>query len=91
VRVRIVIEEHLGRLTVPSASVYTDHNGRSTLSVVRGDMAAQQEVRVGLRDGDLVEVEGEDLAEGVTVVTVGAYALPPKTRVRIVGGTVENR
>lgn len=82
VRVRIVVEEHPERLAVPRESVYTDGDGRSTLSVVTGDSARQSVVRVGLQDGDLIEVEGPDLFEGATVVTVGSYALPEKTKVR---------
>lgn len=84
VQARIVIEERRERLAVPVASVYTDHDGRSTLSIVEGDTAIQKGVIVGLRDGGLVEVEGDDLAEGVTVVTVGSYALPKETKIRVV-------
>jgi hypothetical protein len=32
-----------------------------------------------------VEVDGEGLKEGMTVVTVGAYGLPKESRIRIVG------
>jgi hypothetical protein len=42
-------------------------------------------VKVGLRDGDLVEVEGVGLKEGLTVVTTGAYGLPKETRIRVIG------
>lgn len=86
VRARIVVEERAGRLAVPREAVYTDHDGRSTLSTVEGDVAERRTVTVGLRDGDLVEVEGEGLSEGATVVTLGSYALPAATRVRILGG-----
>jgi hypothetical protein len=51
--------------------------------VVEGDVAKQRAVKVGLRDGGLVEVEGEGLSEGATVVTQGSYALPKETKVRI--------
>lgn len=77
----------MNRLAVPSAAIYTDHDGRSTLSVVDGDVAKQRSVTVGLRDGDLVEVDGEGLVEGTTVVTVGSYALPAETKVRILADT----
>lgn len=83
VRVRVICEEREGRLAVPRASVYTDHDGQSTISVVEGNVAKQKGVKVGLRDGDLIEVEGEGLAEGVTVVTEGSYALPKETRIRV--------
>jgi membrane fusion protein (multidrug efflux system) len=83
VRVRIVIEERPGRLAVPRESVYTDPDGASTLSLVEGGIARQRAVKVGLRDGPLVEVEGEGITEGATVVTLGSYALPKETRVRV--------
>lgn len=83
IRLRIVAEERAGKLAVPRESVFTDTEGQSTLSIVEGDMAKQKVVKVGLRDGALVEVEGEGLIEGATVVTVGSYALPKETKVRI--------
>jgi len=43
----------------------------------------QRPVKVGLRDGELVEIEGDSLREGMTVVTEGAYGLPKETRVRV--------
>lgn len=83
VRARIITEERPGRLAVPRQAVYTDHDGQTTLSTVEGDLATQRLVKTGLRDGDLVEVEGEGVSEGVTVVTLGSYALPKETKVRI--------
>jgi len=83
VRARIITEERPGRLAVPRQAVYTDHDGQSTLSTVEGELATQRVVKTGLRDGDLVEVEGEGVSEGVTVVTLGSYALPKETRIRI--------
>lgn len=83
VHVRIVTEERTSRLAVPREAVYTDHDGQSTLFIVDGGVARQRIVKVGLRDGNLVEVEGEDVVEGATVVTTGSYALPKETRVRI--------
>ena len=83
VRIRIITEEHAGRLAVLREAVYTDHDGQSTLSIVEGDVAKQISVKAGLRDGDLVEVEGEGVTEGATVVTLGSYALPKETKIRI--------
>jgi len=84
VRLRIVTAEHAGCLAAPAASVVTDINGRSVLAVVTGDKATQVPVKTGLREGGLVEVEGAGLKEGDTVVTIGAYGLPEKTRIRVV-------
>jgi len=88
-RVRIITEERAGKLAVPREAVYTDHEGQSILSVVEGDKAIQRTVKAGLRDGDLVEVEGEGVKEGETVVTVGSYALPKETKVRILNAQQE--
>jgi membrane fusion protein (multidrug efflux system) len=89
VHVRIITEERAGKLAVPRESIYTDHDGQSTLSIVEGDVARQKPVKTGLRDGNLVEVEGEGIAEGVTVVTLGSYALPQETKIRILNTTRE--
>jgi membrane fusion protein (multidrug efflux system) len=89
VHVRIITEERAGRLAVPREAIYTDHDGQSTLSVVRGEVAKQQPVKVGLRDGNLVEVEGEGISEGVPVVTLGSYALPQETKIRILNTAKE--
>ena len=83
VTARIIIEERPGKLAVPRESVYTDYDGVSTLSLVEGDTAKKKVVKAGLRDGNLVEVEGEGVSEGATVVTLGSYALPEETKVRI--------
>lgn len=83
VRARIITQERSGTLAVPREAVHTDHDGQSTLSIVEGDTAKQTTVKVGVRDGDLVEVEGEGIVEGTTVVTLGSYALPKETKVRI--------
>lgn len=82
VRVRIVVSEHEGVLAVPLESVFIDGEGRSTLSLVEGDSAHQHVVQVGIVDGNMVEVSGEDLKEGGTVVTTGSYALPEHTKIR---------
>lgn len=84
VNAQIVVEEHAGRLAVPRESVYTDNEGRSTLSIVESDTAKQIVVKAGLHDGGLIEVEGAGIKEGATVVTLGSYALPEQTKVRII-------
>ena len=70
-------------LAAPAESVVTNADGRTVVAVVLGDEASQREVKVGLRDGALVEIEGQDLKAGEKVVTVGAYGLPAKTKVRV--------
>jgi multidrug efflux pump subunit AcrA (membrane-fusion protein) len=82
VNVRIITEERQGRLAVPVESVVTV-DGTPVIALVAGDHATQRPVKLGLRDGELVEIEAEGLQEGMTVVTAGAYGLPRDTRVRV--------
>jgi hypothetical protein len=39
-------------------------------------------VKTGLRENGWVEIEGADLKEGATVVTVGAYGFPKEAKIR---------
>lgn len=83
VSLRIVTAVHANCLAAPAESVITDEQGKSVIAIVTGDEAAQQPVKTGLRESGLVEIEGRDLKEGDTIVTVGAYGLPKKTKVRV--------
>jgi membrane fusion protein (multidrug efflux system) len=83
VSVRILVEERLERLVVPIESVVT-RDGASVIAVVEGDSAKQKIIKPGLRDGNLIEVSGDGLQEGMTIVTQGVYGLPPETRIRVV-------
>jgi len=77
----LVVLEKPHCLAVPREAVYTDPDGHSTLSLVTDGTAKQIGVTVGLHDGDLIEVEGDGLREGATVVTLGSYALPEETKI----------
>lgn len=83
VSARIFSEEREARLAVPVASVVKDADEGTVIALVKGDKATQKKVKTGLREGGLIEVEGEGLHEGQTVVTVGAYGLPKETKVRV--------
>lgn len=83
VTARIVVEERQQRLAVPIKSVVTNED-TSLIALVEGDRAKRKTVKLGLRDGNFVEVEGEGIREGMTVVTEGVYGLPPETRIRVV-------
>jgi len=83
-QIRIVAERHAGVLVVPEASVVSRAGEGSWIVVVDGQHATRRSVTVGLRDGGLVEVSGEGLAEGMTIVTDEAYSLPEETRIHIV-------
>jgi membrane fusion protein (multidrug efflux system) len=83
VRVRITAAEYRDRLAVPKESVVTTPEGQTILAVVQGDEAVPTPVKHGVREGDWVEVKGPGLEPGMNVVTVGAYGLPGRTRIRV--------
>ena len=83
--IRIVAETHAGVLAVPEVALVSRAEEGNWLMVVQGDSAVRRPVTVGLRDGGLIEVAGEGLGEGTTIVTDDAYSLPEVTKIRIVG------
>lgn len=83
VSARIIVEERNDRLTVPIESVVSKETG-STIAVVEGNTAKQIAISPGLRDGKLVEITGDAIQEGMTVVTQGAYGLPAETHIRVI-------
>jgi RND family efflux transporter MFP subunit len=82
-RLRIVSDEHRDCLAAPVGSVVKDESGAAVVALVQDGVARQTRVTTGLHDGDWIEVEGEDLAAGMSVVTEGAFGLPAETRVRV--------
>ncbi|MGH7992419.1 MAG: efflux RND transporter periplasmic adaptor subunit [Limisphaerales bacterium] len=83
VQLKITTAVHTGCLAAPDDSVVTDINGHSVISVVKGDEATQTPVQTGFRENGRVEVAGAGLKEGDSVVTVGAYGLPEKTKIQV--------
>jgi multidrug efflux pump subunit AcrA (membrane-fusion protein) len=83
VRVRIITEERRDCLTVPSRSIVKNQSGEWVIYLVSGKQAIQQPVKVGFREGDMVQVHSLILQPGDKVVTTGAYGLPEKTKIRI--------
>jgi multidrug efflux pump subunit AcrA (membrane-fusion protein) len=84
VPLRIVTAVHTNCLAAPGESVVTDEGGKSVIALVKGDAAAQTPVQTGLRENGWIEVEAPELKAGDVVVTVGAYGLPEKTKIRVV-------
>jgi membrane fusion protein (multidrug efflux system) len=82
---RVLAEEHADRLVVPEAALVTSAEEGEWIVLVDGNRARRAPVTSGLREGGLVEVEGEGLHEGMTIVTEDAYSLPPETAIHIVG------
>ncbi|MCX8037317.1 MAG: efflux RND transporter periplasmic adaptor subunit [Candidatus Sumerlaeia bacterium] len=85
VRIRICHEERKDRLAVPKDSIVTDASSSTLIAVVENDKAVKKPVKVGLREDNLVEIEGEGLTDGMTIVTEGAYGLPTETKIRVIG------
>lgn len=81
VPVSIVTAVHTNCLVAPVASVVTDDDGQSTVAVVTGDHVVQTRVKTGFHENDWVEIAASGLKPGDTVVTVGAYGLPDKTKI----------
>jgi membrane fusion protein (multidrug efflux system) len=75
VRIRIISEEHKDCLAVPVVSVAKDAAGGTFIALVEGDKAVLKPVKVGLRDEDQVEVEGDGVEADKAIVTEGAYGL----------------
>jgi membrane fusion protein (multidrug efflux system) len=84
VNVRVVTDERSDRLAVPVESIVQGAGG-SEIAVVQGDTAIRTPVKTGIREGALVEVEGQGLRTGVSVVVQGAYGLPAKSKIKILG------
>lgn len=70
-------------LVVPATSILTAPDGSTTVMLAGSDgLAHQQGVKVGVRNGDDVQVV-EGVKEGDKVITSGAYGLPDKTKIKI--------
>jgi membrane fusion protein, multidrug efflux system len=81
---RITCAEHRDCLAVPIASLVNDPDEGWIISVVEGGRSKRMNVKTGLRDNGMVEVESKGLKEGMTVITLGTYALPDNTNVRVI-------
>jgi multidrug efflux pump subunit AcrA (membrane-fusion protein) len=83
VPLKIVTAVHTNALVAPADSVVTDESGHSTLSLVNNGESAQTPVQTGFREDGWVEVTASGLKEGDSVVTVGAYGLSDKTKIKV--------
>jgi multidrug efflux pump subunit AcrA (membrane-fusion protein) len=70
-------------LVVPATSILTAPDGSTTVMLAGTDgLAHQKAVRVGVRNGDDVQIV-DGVSENDKVVTAGAYGLPDKTKIKI--------
>jgi membrane fusion protein (multidrug efflux system) len=84
VRFRILAAEHVDTLAAPAESVVPGTNGEPVIALVTDSQATLTAVQTGLREEGWVEVQAPGLHAGEDVVTVGAYGLPDKAKVRVV-------
>jgi membrane fusion protein, multidrug efflux system len=84
VKARVLTDERPNQLAVPVESIVQGAGGPE-VALVQGDMAVRTPVRTGLTEGGLIQVEGNGVREGTSVVVQGAYGLLPKTRIRVIG------
>jgi membrane fusion protein (multidrug efflux system) len=84
IAIRIVADEHQRVLAVPDVALITHEGEGSWIMVAQGDSASRVAVTPGIHDGGMVEVTGEGLQEGTTIVTDEAYSLPERTKIHIV-------
>jgi membrane fusion protein (multidrug efflux system) len=82
VPLRIVTATHTNCLAAPEESVVKGQDGKSVIVLVKGEEAAQLPVNTGLHEDGWVEIEGNDLKDGDSIVTVGAYGFPDKAKIR---------
>jgi membrane fusion protein, multidrug efflux system len=85
VTLRIVTRDCRDCLAVPVESVVKNPDGATVIALVRDGRAVQLPVQTGLLDNGLVEIQAPGLEAGATVVTEGAYGLPPDTKIRVLG------
>lgn len=86
VKARIDLATHADCLAVPASALVEDPEHGTFIAIISDDQAQLRPVARKLRDGDLVEIEGEGLAEGMAIVTEGAFGLPAKTRIKVIDG-----
>lgn len=72
-------------LVIPAAGLLTAQDGTTSVMLVAADdHARQKNVRVGIRQGDQVQIV-EGLQAGDKIVASGAYGLPDNTKIRVEG------
>jgi len=82
VKATIVIQVHSGAVLAPSAAVL-EKDAKTLVYLTENDgTAKEQEVKVGAREGDKVEILS-GLSPGQTVVTTGAYELDDGTKIKV--------
>ena len=84
VNVRILTDERPDQLAVPVDSILQGEKGPE-IAIVDGGMAVRTPVTTGLTAQGLTQVSGDAVREGMSVVVQGAYGLPPRANITIIG------
>jgi RND family efflux transporter MFP subunit len=98
VQLAMVAKTFADAVAIPSASLLTAPDGSTTVMLAGADgKAHQQAVKIGIRQGDLVQIV-EGLKAGDRIVAAGAYGLPDNTKIKAegaddkkVGGTADDK
>ncbi len=70
-------------LVIPAASLLTAEDGTTSVMLIGSDNRAHQKtVKVGVRQGELVQIV-EGVQAGERVVASGAYGLPDNTKIKV--------
>jgi hypothetical protein len=85
-RANIVRHEEANCLVVPADAVVRDSFDRPYIAIVSDDQkqAILQLIEPGMREGDWVQVMGEGLSVGQTIVTGGAYGLLFRSDIQVI-------
>ncbi len=83
VQVSMVAQTVPDALVIPAVALLTGDDGATTVMVVGDDDRAHQKpVKVGIRQGDQVQIT-EGVQAGARVVASGAYGLPDNTKIQV--------
>jgi len=84
-RASIVRREEANCLVVPADAIVRDSLDRPYIAIVSDDQkqATLQLIEPGMREGDWVQVMGEGLSAGQTIVTGGAYGLLFRSDIKV--------
>ena len=79
----IPVDTHTNTLTVPAEAVYRDQSGQPRVFIVQQDSATAVPVKLGIEGKDRVELAGNGLKEGQTIILTGGYGLPDQAKIQI--------
>jgi HlyD family secretion protein len=83
VRLSMLAQTVPDAVVIPAAGLLTAEDGRTSVMLAGSDgRAHQKEVKVGVRQGDELQIT-EGLRAGDHVITSGAYGLPDNTKITI--------